>query len=165
MGFKNARSPQKPTVSACQLPAVHCSGSTSQHNTGHRLRKTRQQPRPRRLTLNARTRSFPCQSIGRSHLLSHAPPVLGLNSSTEQSTLPLAASPDQTKEQPCVHSFWGVLGLLCFSEPVWPSGKALRLVRTVRSLFTRTSVRICFGSPFSSETVVCGHCLVCDFVP
>ena len=37
---------------------------------------------------------------------------------------------------PCVH--------VC--EPVWPSGKA--------------SVRIRFGSPFSSKVVVCGHCLV-----
>ena len=31
-------------------------------------------------------------------------------------------------------------------EPVWPSGK--------------TSVRFCFGSPFSSKVAVCGHCLV-----
>ena len=40
-------------------------------------------------------------------------------------------------------------------EPVWPSGKAL-----VRLDRRRTSVRICFGSPFSSKVVVCGHCLV-----
>ena len=40
------------------------------------------------------------------------------------------------------------------SEPVWPSGKALGLVSG------GTSVRIRFGSPFSSKVVVCGHCLV-----
>ena len=46
-------------------------------------------------------------------------------------------------------------------EPVWPgAGKAL-----VRLVSRRTSVRIRFGSPFSSKTVVCAHCLVCDFVP
>ena len=39
-------------------------------------------------------------------------------------------------------------------EPVWPSGKAFRLVNR------GTSVRIHFGSPFSSKVVVCGHCLV-----
>ena len=44
-------------------------------------------------------------------------------------------------------------------------GLAVRLSR-------RTSVRNCFGSPFSSKAVVCGHGLVtlsetlsCDFVP
>ena len=37
------------------------------------------------------------------------------------------------------------------SEQVWPSGK----------LVSRgTSVRIRFCSPFSSEVVVCGHCLL-----
>ena len=36
-------------------------------------------------------------------------------------------------------------------EPVWPSGKAVSRV---------TSVRIRFGSAFSSKVVVCGHCLV-----
>ena len=42
------------------------------------------------------------------------------------------------------------------NEPVWPSGKAL-----LRLVSRGTSVRICFGSPFSaSEVVVCGHCLV-----
>ena len=40
--------------------------------------------------------------------------------------------------------------------PVWPSG---------RLVGRGTSVRICVGSPFSSQVVVCGHCLVCDFVP
>ena len=45
-----------------------------------------------------------------------------------------------------------------FSEPVWPSGKAVRLVSG------RTSVRIRFGSPFSSKVVVCGHCLVTLFL-
>ena len=39
-------------------------------------------------------------------------------------------------------------------EPVWPSGKAVRLVSRW------PSVRIRFGSPFSSNVVVCGHCLV-----
>ena len=39
-------------------------------------------------------------------------------------------------------------------EPVWPSGKRVRLVSG------GTSVRIRFGSPFSSKGVVCGHCLV-----
>ena len=43
-------------------------------------------------------------------------------------------------------------------EPVWPSGKALRLVSR------GTSVRIHFGSPFSSKVVVSGT-LSCDFVP
>ena len=41
-----------------------------------------------------------------------------------------------------------------FREPVWPSGKAVRLVNG------RTSVRYLFGSPFSSKVVVCGHGLV-----
>ena len=41
------------------------------------------------------------------------------------------------------------------SEPVWPSGKAL-----VGLVSRRTSVRIRFGSPFSSKVVLCGHCLV-----
>ena len=40
-------------------------------------------------------------------------------------------------------------------EPVWPSGKAL--VRLVRG---GASVRIRFGSPLSSEVVVCAHCLL-----
>ena len=40
-------------------------------------------------------------------------------------------------------------------EPVWPSGKAL--VRLVRG---GASVRIRFGSPLSSEVVVCGCCVV-----
>ena len=39
-------------------------------------------------------------------------------------------------------------------ELIWPSGKALRLVSR------GTSVRIRFGSPFSSKVVVSGHCLV-----
>ena len=30
----------------------------------------------------------------------------------------------------------------------------------VRLVSRRTSVRFCFGSPFSSKIVVCGHCLV-----
>ena len=33
-------------------------------------------------------------------------------------------------------------------ESVWPSGKALG------------KIRICFGSPFSSKFLACGHCLV-----
>ena len=41
------------------------------------------------------------------------------------------------------------------SEPVWPSGKALLWLVSIA-----TSVRICFGSPFTSKIVVCGHCLV-----
>ena len=40
-------------------------------------------------------------------------------------------------------------------EPVWPSGKA-----SVRLVSRGTSVRIHFGSPFPSKSVVCGHCLV-----
>ena len=40
-------------------------------------------------------------------------------------------------------------------EPVWPSG------RVNHWLVSRgTSVRICFGSPFTSKAVVSGHCLV-----
>ena len=42
----------------------------------------------------------------------------------------------------------------CECEPVWPSGKGVRLVSR------GTSVRIRFGSPFSSKVVVCGHCHV-----
>ena len=38
--------------------------------------------------------------------------------------------------------------------PVWLSGKALRLVSR------GTPVQIRFGSLFTSEVVVCGHCLV-----
>ena len=38
-------------------------------------------------------------------------------------------------------------------EPVWPSGKVPLVSRG-------TSVRIRFGSPFSSKVVVSGHCLV-----
>ena len=38
-------------------------------------------------------------------------------------------------------------------EQVWPSGK-------VRLVSRGTSVRIRFGSPFSSKVVVCVHCLV-----
>ena len=47
-------------------------------------------------------------------------------------------------------------------EPVWPSGKAL-----LRLVSGRTSVRYRFGSPFSSEVVVCGHCcdLICPSLP
>ena len=45
------------------------------------------------------------------------------------------------------------LNLWC--EPVWPSGKAL-----LRLVSRRTSVRIRFGSHFSSKVEVCGHCLV-----
>ena len=45
-------------------------------------------------------------------------------------------------------------GRECFCKPVWPSGKALGWYSR------RTSVRIRFGSPFSSKIVVCGHCLV-----
>ena len=40
-------------------------------------------------------------------------------------------------------------------DPLWPSGKALGW-----SALKGTSVRIHFGSPFSSKVVVCGHCLV-----
>ena len=40
-------------------------------------------------------------------------------------------------------------------EAVWPSGEVL-----VRLVSSGTSVRIHFGSPFSSKVVVCGHCLV-----
>ena len=40
------------------------------------------------------------------------------------------------------------------SQPVWPSGKGVRLVSR------GTSVRIRFGSAFSSKVVVCGHRLV-----
>ena len=40
------------------------------------------------------------------------------------------------------------------SQPVWPSGKAVRLVSG------KTSVRYRCGSPFSSKVVVCGHGLV-----
>ena len=50
----------------------------------------------------------------------------------------------------CYYAFLG-----CFSEPVWPSVKALG---------RGTSVRFRFGSPLSSKVVVCGH-LSCDFVP
>ena len=46
-----------------------------------------------------------------------------------------------------VPAFFLFLTLTRFSEPVWPSSKA-------------TSVRICFGSPFASKFVLCGHCLV-----
>ena len=38
------------------------------------------------------------------------------------------------------------------NEPVWPSGKGVRLV-------SRISVRFLFGSLFSSKVVVYGHCL------
>ena len=50
---------------------------------------------------------------------------------------------------------YGTVGVNGFSEPVWPSGKAL-----VRLVSRRTSVRIRFGSPFSSTLVVRGHGLV-----
>ena len=45
--------------------------------------------------------------------------------------------------------FWGGGG--GGGESVWPGG---------RQLSRGTSIRICFGSPFSSKSVVCGHCLV-----
>ena len=48
---------------------------------------------------------------------------------------------------------------LSICEPVWPSGKAL-----ARLVSRGTSVRIRFGSPFSSKAVVCGHCLVTLFL-
>ena len=37
-------------------------------------------------------------------------------------------------------------------EPAWPSGKAL-----VRLVSRKTSVRLRFGSPFSSRIAICGH--------
>ena len=46
-------------------------------------------------------------------------------------------------------------GATCVCEAVWPSGEVL-----VRLVSSGTSVRIHFGSPFSSKVVVCGHCLV-----
>ena len=55
-------------------------------------------------------------------------------------------------------TYTGTAGLqtrfsLC-SQPLWPSGKALRLVSE------RTQVRFRFGCSLSSKVVVCGHCLV-----
>ena len=50
-------------------------------------------------------------------------------------------------------TIWYLVNLLV--ELVWPSGKAL-----VSLVSRETSVRICFGSPFSSTVVV-----TCDFVP
>ena len=41
-------------------------------------------------------------------------------------------------------------------RPVWPSGKAVRLVSR------RTTVRISYGFPFSLKVVVYGHC---DLLP
>ena len=46
------------------------------------------------------------------------------------------------------------LGYTYTREPFWPSGKTLGWYAK------GTSVRICFGSPFSSKVVVCGHCLM-----
>ena len=75
---------------------------------------------------------------------------------------------------------WSNAGLLATSS-LWPSGDVSTVVGWVllyvhrnRGLIRdgspgrpprepvsrRTSVRICFGSPFSSKVVVCGHCLV-----
>ena len=56
--------------------------------------------------------------------------------------------------------------LLSLQKRLWSVDTVLFVTLSLTIRVSRgTSVRFRFGSPLSSKVVVCGYCLVCDFVP